>query len=188
MIQRAALTTVLAVLAVAACSRRQQPPAQPEPPPQQTTQTSTQPTTPDTAGEGARRAAAAAAAETARLRGVLSEMVHFDYDESRIRSDAEQVLQQKLPILRANPGVALHIVGHADERGSVEYNLALGLRRANAVRDFLTSFGVDGSRLSTETMGEDRPVDSSMTEAAYARNRRAEFTISRGGETLVSGR
>ncbi len=113
-------------------------------------------------------------------------MVHFDYDQSRIRSDAEAVLQRKIPILRANPGVRLRISGHADERGSVEYNLALGLRRANAVRDYLVNFGIDASRITTETFGEDRPIDPGTTEAAYQRNRRAEFTITAGGDNLVS--
>jgi peptidoglycan-associated lipoprotein len=81
--------------------------------------------------------------------------------------------------------VALRISGHADERGSVEYNLALGMRRAESIRQYLAGFGIDPSRLSTETLGEDRPLDPSGTEAAFARNRRAEFTITRGGENLV---
>jgi peptidoglycan-associated lipoprotein len=115
-------------------------------------------------------------------------MVNFDYDESVLRADAQQVLQRKIPILRANAGVALRIVGHADERGSVEYNLALGLRRANSVREYLAGFGIDASRIETDTMGEDRPLDAGANESAWARNRRAEFAITRGGENLTSGR
>jgi peptidoglycan-associated lipoprotein len=119
------------------------------------------------------------------MRGLLEAMVFFDYDDSRIRADQEGALNAKAPVLRANPSVALLITGHADERGSGEYNLALGLRRANAVRDFLTSLGIDASRLSTDTMGEDRPLDTGTTDAAYARNRRAETSITRGGDMIA---
>jgi peptidoglycan-associated lipoprotein len=115
-------------------------------------------------------------------------MVFFDYDESRIRTDAEQTLQRKIPLLRTNANVVLAITGHADERGSNEYNLALGLRRANAVRDFLSGFGIDASRINTDTMGEDRPLEMGTTEAAYARNRRAEFVVTRGAEDLRPAR
>jgi peptidoglycan-associated lipoprotein len=90
-----------------------------------------------------------------------------------------------VPILRANPGVQIRIAGHADERGSVEYNLALGMRRANAVREYLAGFGIDVSRFDTVSMGEDMPLDPASTEAAWARNRRAEFTVTGGGATLV---
>lgn len=185
MIRRAAFGVVASALVIAACSSNEPPP--PPPPPTQTT--TQQPQAPDTAGQGAAAAAEAARraeAERARLRAVIEEVVLFDYDESRIRQDAEAALQRKVPILRANPGVRLRISGHADERGSVEYNLALGLRRANSVRDYLVNFGIDASRITTETFGEDRPVDRGTTEAAYQRNRRAEFTITSGGENLVA--
>lgn len=187
MIRRTAFGVVAIALVLAACSSNEPPP--PPPPPADTTPTTTPP---DTAAENAARRAAAeeaarlAEAERARLRTVIEQVVLFDYDQSNIRSDAETVLQQKVPILRANPGVRLRISGHADERGSVEYNLALGLRRANSVRDYLVNFGIDASRITTETFGEDRPVDRGTTEAAYQRNRRAEFTITAGGENLVS--
>jgi peptidoglycan-associated lipoprotein len=186
MIRRAAFAVVAIALVTAACSSNEPPP----PPPPTPTQTTTQAPVTDTSAEDARRAAEEAAraaeAERTRLRAVIEEVVLFDYDASRIRTDAEAALQRKVPILRSNPGVRLRISGHADERGSVEYNLALGLRRANSVRDYLVNFGIDASRITTETFGEDRPVDSGMTEAAYQRNRRAEFTITSGGENLVS--
>jgi peptidoglycan-associated lipoprotein len=186
------LVSLLAVVVVAgACSRRQ-PVAQPG-----------GPVVSDTAGEGARRAAelerqrqdsiarARAAAEAtpgeaaARLRAVLEERVHFDYDDSNLRGDAQEALGRKVPILRANPGVRLRIAGHADERGSVEYNLALGMRRANAVREYLAGFGIDAGRFETVSMGEDMPLDPGSTEAAWAQNRRAEFTITAGGDALM---
>lgn len=191
MVRRAVLSLVVVTAALAACSKKP-PPAQPTP-----TQM------PDTVGQGqraldaaradsirrareaeeaARRAAAAAGAEA---RGVLEETVYFDYDEARLRSDAEGILSRKLAVLRANPTVAIRITGHADERGSLEYNLALGMRRANAVRDYLANFGIDATRFTTETMGEDQPADPGHNESAWARNRRTEFEITRGGENLT---
>jgi peptidoglycan-associated lipoprotein len=186
MIRRAALLMAMAATVTAACSKKQPPPPPtPQTQPQQQAPPQTQPTD-DSAARDAE--AARVAAERARLRSVIEEMVFFDYDEARLRQDAEQALQRKIPILRANPGVTLRITGHADERGSVEYNLALGLRRANAVRDFLSGFGIDASRVSTDTMGEDRPLDMGHTPAAWERNRRAEFTIIAGGDNLTAPR
>jgi peptidoglycan-associated lipoprotein len=186
MIRRAALLLAMTAVVATACSKKQPPPAPtPQaPPPQQTTPQ--QPV--DDSAARAAEAERLAAAERARLRTVIEEMVFFDYDQSNLRSDAEQALQRKIPILRSNPNAAIRITGHADERGSVEYNLALGLRRANAVRDYLANFGIDASRVETDTMGEDRPLDAGMTESAYARNRRAEFGLTRGGDSLVAPR
>lgn len=126
-----------------------------------------------------------AAAELAARRGMIEEMVFFDYDRSEIRLDAAEILSRKLPILREDAATRVRIEGHADERGSVEYNLALGMRRAQAVKNYLVGFGLDASRFDTNTLGEDRPLDTSQTEEAYARNRRAEFIIT--GGSLVEG-
>jgi peptidoglycan-associated lipoprotein len=128
------------------------------------------------------------AAAVAALRASLQEMVFFDYDQSSVRGDARSVLDRKAAVLRANPGVTMRIEGHADERGSVEYNLALSLRRANAIRDYLVNFGLDASRFDVAPIGEERPLVSGGTEEAYARNRRGEFHITRGGENLVAPR
>lgn len=185
MIRRATVALAAIVMVIAACSKNEPPPPTPT-----ATPTATQPAANTDDGSAARAAAEAAAraaeAERARLSAVLEEMVNFDYDQSRIRTDAEQALQRKIPILRTNAGVTLRVSGHADERGSVEYNLALGLRRANAVRDYLGGFGIDASRVSTETFGEDRPLDRGTSEAAYARNRRAEFVITGGAANLMA--
>jgi peptidoglycan-associated lipoprotein len=191
MLRRMLLAAVLLTIPLTACSRRQPPETAPA-------------ALPDTAGEGARRAAelerlrqdsiararagvdARAGAEaTARARAILEEIVHFDYDASTIRADAQEALARKVPLLRANPQVRMRVVGHADERGSVEYNLALGMRRANAVRDYLAGFGIEAGRFETVSMGEDMPMDPRSNEQAWALNRRAEFTIAAGGETLV---
>jgi peptidoglycan-associated lipoprotein len=112
-------------------------------------------------------------------------MVFFDYDESRVRADAQDVLNRKIAVLRANPNVRLRVTGHADERGSIEYNLALGQRRAQAVREYLSGFQLDANRFAIESYGEERPLDPGTSEAAFARNRRAEFTITAGGDNLV---
>jgi peptidoglycan-associated lipoprotein len=126
----------------------------------------------------------AVAAETAAAREILEERVHFDYDRATIRADAEQRLMRKLAVLRANPEVRLRIEGHADERGSIEYNVALGQRRAEASRDWLVGFGIAPNRLETVSWGEDRPLVRASNEEAWAMNRRAEFTIIAGGDPL----
>jgi peptidoglycan-associated lipoprotein len=118
------------------------------------------------------------------LRTALEAMVHFEYDEADITSEAEGILRDKVDILRANPGVSLRIVGHADERGSTEYNLALGSRRAESVRTFFTGFGLEGGRFQTSSLGEEQPLVNRSDEAAWAQNRRAEFTVTGGGGTL----
>jgi peptidoglycan-associated lipoprotein len=115
----------------------------------------------------------------------LEDMVHFDYDESAITAEAEQILRRKIPILRSSPTVRLRLEGHADERGSTEYNLALGSRRAESIREFLSGFGIAGDRLMTTSFGEERPLVNSADETSWAQNRRVEFSIT-GGEVVVS--
>lgn len=123
-------------------------------------------------------------AETAAARDILEQRIHFDYDRSAITSAGEQVLMRKLGVLRANPDVRIRIAGHADERGSVEYNLALGQRRAEAAKNFLTGYGIDASRIETVSFGEDRPLVNASNDNAWAQNRRDEFTILAGGDPL----
>lgn len=121
--------------------------------------------------------------EARRAREILAEMVHFDFDKYDIRPSDQETLRRKAAVLRANPDVRVRIVGHADERGSDEYNLALGLRRANAVRDFLVSLGLDASRFETASMGEEQPLIRESNERAWAMNRRAEFHVTAGQVT-----
>ncbi len=135
----------------------------------------------------AQRAAQAAAAReraVAAARATLEEMVRFDYDQSDIRTDAAAVLRSKVDVLRASPQVRLRIAGHADERGSTEYNLALGQRRAESVRQFLTGFGLDASRFTITSFGEERPLVNQSNESAWAQNRRAEFQITAGANAI----
>lgn len=103
--------------------------------------------------------------------------VLFDYDKADIRPDQVSRLQTAASFLRDNPNVRFQIEGHADERGNQEYNLGLGDRRANAVKQFLTQQGVQESRISTVSYGEERPQCSDQTEDCFQRNRRAAFAI-----------
>jgi peptidoglycan-associated lipoprotein len=171
---RIAALMVFVGVVVGACGKKQ-PPVQPEPTPPPVQQ---QPQTP--ASTPVRDDSAEREAELRRLRAVLEQVVYFDYDESSIRVDAQQALAAKVPYLRQNPGIRIRIEGHADERGSVEYNLALGMRRANAVRDYLTGFGLDASRFDVHSFGEDRPAAQGSNEAAWSQNRRAEFRVTAG--------
>lgn len=125
-----------------------------------------------------------AMAEARRAREVLGQVVHFDFDQSQIRADAQDVLTQKVAVLRAYPGIKLRIAGHADERGSTEYNLALGQRRAQAVKDYFANYGLDASRFETVSYGEERPVAMGHDESAWSQNRRDEFTITAGADAL----
>ncbi|MSR37168.1 MAG: hypothetical protein EXR95_11105 [Gemmatimonadetes bacterium] len=124
------------------------------------------------------------AAAQRELRTSLEALVHFDYDEADITSDAERALREKVDILRGNPDVRMRLVGHADERGSTEYNLALGSRRAEAVKQFFTGFGLDAGRFDTTSRGEEVPLVNRSDEDAWAQNRRAEFAITAGGAEL----
>jgi peptidoglycan-associated lipoprotein len=111
------------------------------------------------------------------VRGTLEQMVFFDLDESTIRDDSKQLLDAKIPLLRQYGALAMVIEGHADERGSTEYNLALGTRRAVAVQEYLVGFGLDGTRFRTFSYGEERPLAPGSDESAWSRNRRAEFRV-----------
>lgn len=121
---------------------------------------------------------------TAAARATLEELVFFDYDKSDIREDAAAVLRRKADVLRASPQVQIRIAGHADERGSTEYNLALGNRRAESVRQFLAGFGLAESRFSIISYGEEQPLERTSNESAWARNRRAEFQITAGANAI----
>lgn len=104
-------------------------------------------------------------------------VVYFDFDSFNIPSSMRDVLAEDARVLKAYPNVKIRIEGHCDERGTTEYNLALGDRRAQSVKNYLTSYGISPNRVSTISYGEEHPVDTGHTEAAWAKNRRAEFNI-----------
>ena len=110
----------------------------------------------------------------------IGERVYFDTDQYEIRADAEPLLAAQAQWLSRYPSVRVRIEGNADERGTREYNLALGARRANAVRDFLVSQGVSGARIATLSYGKERPIDPGTDEMAWAKNRNARTAITDG--------
>jgi peptidoglycan-associated lipoprotein len=106
--------------------------------------------------------------------GVLKD-VHFAYDSYELDGTARDVLAANAEWLKDNPRARTEIEGHCDERGTVEYNLALGARRAKAVKDYLVTLGISGDRLSTISYGEELPLCREQSESCYARNRRVHF-------------
>lgn len=108
---------------------------------------------------------------------VIRERVHFEFDRSRITDEAAAVLQRKADVLRAHPNLRVTIEGHADERGSLEYNIALGQRRAASTRRYLVGLGLAEGMFSLISYGEERPIAQGTSEDAYQQNRRAEFVI-----------
>jgi peptidoglycan-associated lipoprotein len=181
------ISVVAAGLFVASCGQEEIPPSPPPPVEEGPNQDSI-----DAAAAAAAAAAATAAAEEERRRAealaaareALTAMVFFDYDMAEIRDDAASVLQPKVDVLRASPAVRLRIEGHADERGSSEYNLALGSRRAEAVRQYFANFGLDESRFEVRSYGEEQPRQMGSSEQSWAQNRRDEFVITAGGNQI----
>ena len=128
---------------------------------------------------------AAVRRENEAVMEMIRRTVHFDFDKSAIRSGQDmEVAEQKLAIMQTNSGLRLEITGHADERGTDEYNMALGMRRAVALKQFLVDRGIAESRISVRSRGEEQPADSASNEEAWQLNRRDEFRVSAGGGSL----
>jgi peptidoglycan-associated lipoprotein len=188
-------TALAAVLFVGACKKEPPPPPEPTGPTQaeldsieaERQRLLAEEAAVRAAEEAAAREAAAREAALAEARATLAERIHFDYDVAEIRPDAERVLRAKLEILRASSSVMLRVEGHCDDRGSNEYNDALGNRRAQAVVDFFTNYGLDASRFDIVSFGEDRPLVTRSNEDAWAQNRRAEFIITAGRNDINPG-
>ncbi|WP_136684711.1 peptidoglycan-associated lipoprotein Pal [Falsirhodobacter xinxiangensis] len=117
---------------------------------------------------------------TAYFQQTLGDRVFFSYDQSTVDDAARQTLTQQAQWLNQNPNYAIIIEGHADEKGTREYNLALGARRASSAQDFLISQGVAPSRMRTVSYGKERPVQVCSSEDCYAKNRRAVTVLSQG--------
>ena len=103
--------------------------------------------------------------------------VHYPYDSFSLDTEGKQVLAANGEILKSHPSVKIQIEGHCDQRGGIQYNIALGEKRANAAKKYLADLGIGGDRVTTISFGKERPVDSTTTEEAYAKNRRANFVI-----------
>jgi len=129
-------------------------------------------------------AALAAVRDAESMRAALLAQVSFDFDRADLREDTKALLDAKIPILNANATVTIRIAGHTDDRGSGEYNLQLGQRRAAAARDYLTARGVNTARVDLVSYGEERPTCPDKTDACWSQNRRAEFEITAGANML----
>jgi peptidoglycan-associated lipoprotein len=105
----------------------------------------------------------------------LAAMIHFDFDKAMLRGGDVQVLDEKLPILRDNPQLRIRIAGNCDERGSDEYNLALGNRRAISAKQYLVAHGIDASRIEVVSYGKEKPIDPAHNEEAWAKDRNDQF-------------
>jgi peptidoglycan-associated lipoprotein len=167
-----ALAVALPMFALAACSSSSDTDGQSQ------VDTNAQTTT-STAEENVQVTAAQRAAEIeeqkrqqlAKLRS--EHIIYFDFDKSSVSSEFSQILDAHAKFLNANTNVSVLIEGHADERGTPEYNIALGERRAKAVITYLENMGVSSSQLSTVSYGEEKPMVKDRTESAFAKNRRA---------------
>lgn len=111
----------------------------------------------------------------------VGDRVFFDFDKFNLKPDARKTLEKQAAWLKANPSVRITIEGHCDERGTREYNLALGERRANSAKDYLVSLGVNPGRLKTISYGKERPVAMGSNEAAWTQNRRSVTVVSGAG-------
>ncbi len=127
------------------------------------------------------KAEAEARAKAEQLRQEISafesEHIYFDYDKSELKPEARDILTKKAAFLQANPDYNVKIEGNCDERGTNEYNLALGERRATAASKFINALGVSENRISTVSYGEEKPVDTGHNENAWSKNRRDEFKL-----------
>ncbi len=166
-----------AAAALAACATPKPPPPAPPPPPPPATAPTPPPPRPMTQ------------APMGPVPGSVQDFivnvgdrVYFDYDKFTVRADAEPVLAAQAAWLARYPSVNVRIEGNADERGTREYNLALGARRANSIKDFLVGHGVAAGRVETVSFGKEKPIDEGTTEEAFAKNRNGHTAITAGAQ------
>jgi peptidoglycan-associated lipoprotein len=125
--------------------------------------------------EAPKAQAALAPAAAAAVSAVVLQDVHFDFDRYLVRPQDAEILKQDFSWLKANPTRRVRVEGNCDERGTVEYNLALGQKRADAAKNYLVTLGTDAKLLDTVSYGKERPLDPGHNEAAWAKNRRAHL-------------
>ncbi|HEX2781080.1 MAG TPA: OmpA family protein [Gemmatimonadaceae bacterium] len=118
-------------------------------------------------------------------RTTITNPVYFEFDRAELTSDDIAKLDAKIPLLNANPALRIRVAGHTDSRGSDEYNMALGQRRAASAKRYLTQHGIPTARIETVSFGEERPVSQGTDEASMAQNRRGEFEIIAGGDSIT---
>jgi peptidoglycan-associated lipoprotein len=190
--RRTTVALALVLVTLAACKAKPAPAPAPAPPPAPAAPRVNQDSIDAArraADEAARRAAADAearrsAAAIAAARATLAQTIYFDYDKDDIRDDQRATLDAKVPLLTANPALRVRVGGHTDSRGSDEYNLALGQRRSASAKRYLVSRGIAEGRIETVSFGEERPAATGENEEAWAKNRRDEFEIIAGGDSI----
>lgn len=175
---RLMLLVATASIAFGACKKKTPPPAPAPAPVAGPTSTPTRETPPTPTSTGDNGAAAREA--IAKARAVVLSTIYFDLDADELRDDSKSSLDEKIRILNANPQLRVRISGHCDDRGSDEYNIALGRRRSEMAKRYLTDRGVDASRIETATLGRERPAVQGTGEEAWSKNRRDEFEIIAG--------
>jgi peptidoglycan-associated lipoprotein len=185
-IRRAAAYSAAAIGLAAlstACSHHPPPAAAPQPVAAAPTPPPSAPTpvTP-VADDGAARRAAVEAA-----RNTLTQMMFFEFDRADLTDQDRALLDAKIPILQGNPMLHIRINGNCDDRGSDEYNLALGQRRAAMAKRYLTDHGIDASRIDVISYGKERPVAQGNDESAWAKNRNDQFEITAGADQIHAG-
>jgi peptidoglycan-associated lipoprotein len=148
------------------------PPAPPPPPP------SNNPPPPPSSGGTDLDAKASTRAAS------IAERIHFDYDKSDVKPEDTGKLDAKAQLLKQFTAVRIRITGHCDERGSDQYNISLGMRRATAAKNYLVQLGIDASRIDVASLGREVPADPGHDESAWAQNRRDEFEIIAGSQSL----
>ena len=140
----------------------------------QTPSSGTDTTSSDLSGKPLEAADAAAAANEIDIK----EAVYFEFDSAELNAQNQNSLSQKAKWLQSHPQVAAILIeGHCDERGTDAYNMALGARRADAIKNYLIDLGVPNNKLETQSFGEEKPADPNHNEAAWAKNRRADFVV-----------
>ena len=166
------LVTMAAVLVLAGCASKPKPAAEappPAPPPSSAVQGQVESTV--------------VPGSVQDFRVNVGDTVHFDYDKYAITSEGRDLLQRQAAWLQKYQQVRVTIEGHCDERGTREYNLALGARRANAVKEYLASLGVSSRRMDTISYGKERPICTESSESCWSQNRRGVTTITSGAAT-----
>ncbi len=167
------IAAVAGALVLAACASKPRPAAE-APPPM---------AAPPASQEQSRVETTTVPGSVQDFRVNVGDTVHFEYDRYQITSEDRDILQRQAAWLQKYPTVRVSVEGHCDERGTREYNLALGARRANAVKDYLLTLGVPSSRMETISYGKERPVCTESNESCWAQNRRGVTTITSGAAT-----
>ena len=182
--QRAAILAILLIVS-GACAKKAPPVARPTVPPPASSTTGNRPPAPPTPVNEPQPVPVEPTGADSLNSKDLDDLnknspfqpLLFAYDLAEVSAEGQRVLQANADIMKKYPSWVITIEGHADERGTAEYNLALGERRANAARDYLVSLGIAADRLRTVSYGKEFPFDPAHTEEAYSRNRRAHFVV-----------